>query len=150
MVVQRSLFSLIEALHTGMQANVAMSGSVSTDFSESNGVKKGCVLAPTVFSLYLAAVLEVVFKDTRRSMHLNKERNRLKAKSETSIKIVREMLYADDSALEICNLGLINSQEQLAISASKSTSRRQSVFISHQSSNYQHHYQKISAMVHSH
>ena len=49
--------SLIEALHTGMQANVAMCGSVSTDFSESNGVKQGCVLAPTVFSLYLAACL---------------------------------------------------------------------------------------------
>ena len=69
--------SLIEALHTGMQANVAMSGSVSTDFLESNGVKQGCVLVPTVFSLYLAAVLELTFKDTIRSMYLNKERNRL-------------------------------------------------------------------------
>ena len=31
--------NLIEALHTGMQANVAMSGSVSKDFSVSNGVE---------------------------------------------------------------------------------------------------------------
>ena len=41
--------SLIEALHTGMQANVVkkktMSGSGSKDFSGSNGVKQGCVLA---------------------------------------------------------------------------------------------------------
>ena len=44
------LVSLIEALHTGMQANVAMSGSLSKDFSVSNGVKQGCVLAPTRFS----------------------------------------------------------------------------------------------------
>ena len=56
--------SLIEALHTGMQANVAMRGSVSKDFSVSNGVKQGCVLAPTLFSIYLAAMLEVAFKDT--------------------------------------------------------------------------------------
>ena len=46
--------SIIEALHTGMQANVAMSGSVSSDFAVSNGVKQGCVLAPTLFSLYLS------------------------------------------------------------------------------------------------
>ena len=34
--------NLIEALHIGMQANVAMSGSVSKDFSVSNEVKQGC------------------------------------------------------------------------------------------------------------
>ena len=98
--------SLIEALHTGMQAKVAMCGSISKDFSVSNGVKQGCVLAPTLVSIYLAAMLEVAFKDTSEGVHIQtrKEANlfnvtQFKAKGKTLIKIVREMLYADDSAL---------------------------------------------------
>ena len=90
--------SLIEALHTGMQSNVTMSGSVCKDFSVSKGVKQGCVLAPTLFSLYLAAMLEVAFKDTSEGVYIQ-IRNKadlfnvtqFKAKSKkTSIKIVRE------------------------------------------------------------
>ena len=36
----------IEALHTGMMANVSVGGEVSEPFSVTNGVKQGCVLAP--------------------------------------------------------------------------------------------------------
>ena len=60
--------SVIEALHTGMQANVTISSSVSSDFAVSNGVKQGCLLAPTLFSLYLAAMLEVAFKDIQEGV----------------------------------------------------------------------------------
>ena len=88
------------------QANVAMSGSVSKDFSVSNRVKQWCVLAPTLFLIYLASMLVVAFKDTSKGVYIQtrKEANlfdvaQFKAKSKTSIKIVREMLYADDSAL---------------------------------------------------
>ena len=98
--------NLIEALHTGMQANVTMSGSVSKDFSVSNGVEQGCVLAPTLFSLYLAAMLEVAFKDTTEWVYIQTRNDadlfnvaQFKAKSKTSIKIIREMLFADDIAL---------------------------------------------------
>ena len=62
--------NLIEALHTDMQANVVMSGSVSKDFLVSNGVKQGCVLALTLFSLYLAAMIEVTFKDTTEGVYI--------------------------------------------------------------------------------
>ena len=37
---------MIEALHTGMMANVSVGGEVSESFSVTNGVKQGCVLAP--------------------------------------------------------------------------------------------------------
>ena len=60
--------SVIKALHTGMQANVTISSSVSSDFAVSNGVKQGCLLAPTLFSLYLAAMLEVAFKDIQEGV----------------------------------------------------------------------------------
>ena len=36
----------IEALHTGMMANVSVGGEVSESFSVTNGVKLGCVLTP--------------------------------------------------------------------------------------------------------
>jgi hypothetical protein len=98
--------SIIEALHTGMQANVAMSGSVSSDFAVSNGVKQGCVLAPTLFSLYLSAMLEVAFKDSSEGVYIQTRREadlfnvaQFKAKSKTTTKLIRDLLYADDSAL---------------------------------------------------
>ena len=69
-------------------------------------MKQGCVLAPTLFSLYLAAMLKVAFKDTVEGVYIptRKEADlfnvaQFKAKSKTWIKIVSEMLYADDSAL---------------------------------------------------
>ena len=37
--------TMIEALHTGMMANVSVGGEVSESFSITNGVKQGCVLA---------------------------------------------------------------------------------------------------------
>ena len=106
-------------------------------------------------------MLEVAFKDTSEGyIQTRKEADlfnvaQFKAKSKTSIKLVREMLYADDSALVAHSVEDMQSlvdkfARAAANSASKSTSRRQSVFINHQSSNYQHHYQKRSALVQSH
>lgn len=70
MWLKKKFISLVEALHTGMQANVAMSVSVSEDFSVNNRVKQECVLAPTVSSLDLVALLEVVFKDTLERLYI--------------------------------------------------------------------------------
>ena len=69
-------------------------------------MKQGCVLAPTLFSVYPAAMLEVALKDTSGEVYIQtgKEADlfsvaQFKAKSKTLIKIVREMLYPGDSAL---------------------------------------------------
>ena len=45
--------TMIEALHTGMMATVNVGGEVSESFRVTNGVKQGCVLAPTLFSIFL-------------------------------------------------------------------------------------------------
>ena len=45
--------TMIEARHTGMMANVSVGGEVSESFSATNGVKQGCVRAPTLFSIFL-------------------------------------------------------------------------------------------------
>ena len=91
--------NLIEALYAGMQANVATSGSVSKDFSLRNGGKQGCMLAPTLFSLYLLTMLEVAFKDTSEGVYIQTRKEadlfnvaQFTTKSKTSTKIVKEML----------------------------------------------------------
>ena len=67
-----------------------------------NGVKQGCVFAPT-FSLYLSAMLlEVAFDDSLDGVTIQTRHNaslfnvaHFKARTKTQ-KIVREMLFADD------------------------------------------------------
>ena len=54
---------MIEALHTGMMANVSVGGEVSESLSVTNGVKQGCVLAPTLFSVFISAMLVEAFRD---------------------------------------------------------------------------------------
>ena len=76
--------TMIEALHTGMMANVSVGGEVSESFSVTNGVKQGCVLAPTLFSIFLSAMLDEAFRDMgdgvyiqSRQSHTSEQRPRL-------------------------------------------------------------------------
>ena len=55
--------TMIEALRTGMMANVSVGWEVSESFSVTNGVKQGCVLAPSLFSIFLSAMLDETFRD---------------------------------------------------------------------------------------
>ena len=63
--------TMIEALHTGMMANVSVGGEVSESFSFTNGVKQGCVLALTLFSIFLSAMLDEAFRDMGDGIYLN-------------------------------------------------------------------------------
>ena len=45
--------TMIESLHTGMMINVMNGEEVSDTFAITHGVKQGCVLAPTLFSIFL-------------------------------------------------------------------------------------------------
>ena len=49
--------TMIEALHTGMMATVSVGGEIFESFRVTSGVKQGCVLAPTLFSIFLSAML---------------------------------------------------------------------------------------------
>ena len=49
--------NLIQALHDSMVGQVSHQGNISEEFPITNGLKQGCVLAPTLFALYLAAML---------------------------------------------------------------------------------------------
>ena len=55
--------TMIEALHTGMMANVSVGGEVSESSNVTNEVTKGCVLAPTPSSIFLSAMFDDYFRD---------------------------------------------------------------------------------------
>jgi len=55
--------TMIEAQHTGMMATVSVGGEVSESFMVTKGVKQGYVLAPTLCSIFLSAMLDDAFRD---------------------------------------------------------------------------------------
>ncbi|KAK2189733.1 hypothetical protein NP493_98g01019 [Ridgeia piscesae] len=62
--------TIIEALHTGMMVNFSVGGEVSESFSVTNGVKQGCVLAHTLFSIVLSAMFDEAFRDMGDGVHI--------------------------------------------------------------------------------
>ena len=97
---------MIESLHTGMMANVSVGGEVSESFSVTNGVKQGCVLAPTLFSIFLSAMLDDAFRDMGDGVYIQSRQSadlfniaHFRAKTKTTRILMRELLFADDSAL---------------------------------------------------
>nr|VZI36145.1 unnamed protein product [Spirometra erinaceieuropaei] len=89
-----------------MMARVTDNGAVSEAFSVTNGVKQGCVLAPTLFSLMFSAMLMDAYRGERPGIriayrtdgHLLNQR-RMHFKSRVSATTVHELLFADDCAL---------------------------------------------------
>jgi hypothetical protein len=103
--------NLIKALHTGMQAHVSHGNAQSKEFTVKNGVKQGCVLAPTLFSIYLTAMLEVAFEGVGEGIYIQTRPDadlfnvaQFRAKTKTTQSLVREMLFADDSAIVAHNV----------------------------------------------
>ncbi|BHF65874.1 hypothetical protein SprV_0200888700 [Sparganum proliferum] len=97
---------MVRQLHDGMMARVTDNGAVSEAFAMTNGVKQGCVLAPTLFSLMFSAMLMDAYRDERPGIciayrtdgHLLNQR-RMHFQSRVSTTTVHELLFADDCAL---------------------------------------------------
>nr|VZI46914.1 unnamed protein product [Spirometra erinaceieuropaei] len=54
---------MVRQLHNGMMERVMDSGAVSEAFAVTHRMKQGCVLAPTLFSLMLSAMLMDAYRD---------------------------------------------------------------------------------------
>nr|VZI16281.1 unnamed protein product [Spirometra erinaceieuropaei] len=97
---------MVRQLHDGMMARVTDNGAVSEAFAVTNGVKQGCVLAPTLFSLMFSAMLMDAYRDERPGIriafrtdgHLLNQR-RMHFQSRVSTTTVHELLFADDCVL---------------------------------------------------
>ena len=55
--------AMVRQFHDGMLARVQNGGEFSVSFPVTNGVKQGCVLAPTLFSMMFSAMLTAAFQD---------------------------------------------------------------------------------------
>ena len=71
-----------------------------------NGVKQGSVLAPTLFSIFLSAMLDEAFRDTGDGIYIQSRQSadlfnvaHFRAKTNTTRILMKELLFADDSAL---------------------------------------------------
>ena len=53
--------NIVRLFHDGMEARVKDNGQYSRPFPVTNGVKQGCVLAPTLFSMLFSAMLTDAF-----------------------------------------------------------------------------------------
>ena len=56
--------SMVRSLHDGRMPRVTENADVSDPFPVTNGVKQGCALAPTLFSLLFADILSAALAKT--------------------------------------------------------------------------------------
>ena len=102
----QKFITIVKQLHDGMQARVQDDGELSEMFPVSNGVKQGCVLAPTLFSIMFSAMLDDAFRDLDLGVNIIYRIDgqlfnlrRLRAKTKVKSHTIRDLLFADDCAL---------------------------------------------------
>jgi hypothetical protein len=101
--------TMVRLFHDGMLARVQDEGEFSLPFPVTNGVKQGCVLAPTLFSMMFTAMLTDAFRegDIGIDIRFRTDGNifnlrRLRAKTKVQEDTIRDLLFADDCALNAC------------------------------------------------
>ena len=101
-----TLLSIITSYHKEMQGIISFDGEESSPFPINNGVKQGCVLAPTLFGIFFSMLLRSAFKDSSEGVYLHTRSDgsmynlaRLRAKSKRREVLIRELLFADDAAI---------------------------------------------------
>ncbi|XP_076032471.1 uncharacterized protein LOC143020192 [Oratosquilla oratoria] len=99
-----SYISLVRALHEKNSGRVLYQGKLSEEFEITCELKQGYVLAPTLFGLYLAAMMYEIPSDNQGvDIRYRLDSGlfnlaKFRSKQLTTIKIVTELQYADDNA----------------------------------------------------
>ena len=103
-----TFLGVLRAFHEGSMGRVSSSGLKSEPFLIESGVKQGCVIAPILFNLFLAAVSSVAKQQInsedgiRLSYRLDGNLfnlRRLQARTRVTEEAIHELQYADDTAL---------------------------------------------------
>ena len=97
--------AMVGQFHDGMLARVQNDSEFSDPFPVTNGVKQGCVLASTLFSMMFSAMLTDAFQDGDNGIPIRYRFDgklfnirRLQAKSKVQTEVLDEFLFADDMA----------------------------------------------------
>ena len=102
----QKFINMVRLFHEGMEARVKDDGEFSKPFPVTNGVKQGCVLAPTLFSMLFSAMLTDAFREENVGIEFRSRTDggfykpqRLRTQSKVLLDILRDLLFADDCAL---------------------------------------------------
>ena len=94
----------------GMMARVLDDGNASDPFPVTNGVKQGCVFAPMLFSLMFSTMLTDAIRETSPGISIRYRCDgnlfnpqRLQAVTKVKDTLIRDLLFADDCALNANN-----------------------------------------------
>ena len=98
--------TLVRQFHDGLLARVQDDGESSWPFPLTNGVKQGCVMAPTLFSMMFSAMLTDAFHDGDNGISLRYQFDlklfklwRQQAKTKVQIDVIHDLFFASDVTL---------------------------------------------------
>ena len=98
--------SITRQLHEGMKGCVLYDGDQSGSFNINTGVKQGCVIAPTLFSIFLAAFISLAAVDQAKGVGIIYRTDgelfnmrRLQAKTKVKATSIVDLQYANNCAI---------------------------------------------------
>ena len=98
--------SMVIQLQEDQHEKVRLTSDLSEPFPIANGVKQGCVLAPTLFSIFFSMMLKHAMKDGENAVYIRYRLDgslfnlrRLHAHTKTLEQLFRDLLFADDAAI---------------------------------------------------
>ncbi len=94
----------LRLLYDGMEVTMLSNGGTKSEpFTVETGVKQGCVIAPTLFAIFIAAILPLIGEELPQGIPIMYRTDgrlfnlsRLKAKSKVNCTTITELQYADD------------------------------------------------------